>query len=313
MDAIVSKAQKKSIGSRIFFVFENILITRKELRIKLVGIKSFVSRAMDSPPDRHFLEKVFIVHVSSGWKLLRSMIDRIPLREKRSLISRLKHEAISIKSESDVLLNRFFAQENRSLSSRESASLSARLRIEHVLQQAPLRKKIRKLKQTLQLLDLRGRTGSTLKSIASHLNISIGSSKRIWHKAKLNQGKVLSRMYENIIQQVLSELAVEDFLTVNEDDQLFMDSTLKANYQRFKDSNPNYSFVSLNKFYLLLRRHGYRYKSIRYSPKIARPIINLHRYLFLQFYTHLMLDRQNVRLLFFDESSVALANFKQKR
>lgn len=305
--------KSRFVGSKVFFNLEGVVLCRKDLRAKSAGIRPDIFFKNESLPNNHYLRNIAIIQGSKAWRSIADVLNLIPIRERRTIISRINQFANPISSDSNTLLNRFFSQENRTVTNRELENFRLNQRISDFLNSTPKQKKIKKIKQMIQLANLNSKSATTLRSSAATLGISLNRVKYLFKIMKKGGRFDLFKEYSELLQTTNRQTTLEDFFKKNESNESFMNSTIPQIRQKFIEENIHFTPISVADLSKAFHDFGFRFASIHYFPKIARPLSNLHKEIFFELYAHIVLNRDNLRVVFFDESSITLGNFKKKR
>lgn len=166
------------------------------------------------------------------------------------------------------------------------------------------KKKIRSFHLLTSILSLRNRQKFTLRRIASQLNVSLNKTTSSWNQIRVTKCKCITELYDDICQEILTTdflLRYFEQIKVEKTRQL---DTLKIRYQNSVKLSSHLYCFTFTKFYLVFKRYGYPYSSIKYAQRQFRVVEKRHLQNFLLVYLFMPMFQCRFLVVFVDQSSV---------
>ena len=148
----------------------------------------------------------------------------------------------------------------------------------------------------------------TLLTLSQQLNISLSSAKHFLQKLRELNDEYLFKIFNEVNNQLLLLAALERFFTMPKMRDVLVNSSLTEFHNIFVESHPENSKLRRTLYSRFFHAFGFCYRDIRYIPKIPQCPSTFHIQDFLQDYCYILLDVENLRVFFLDESALCSNN-----
>lgn len=153
----------------------------------------------------------------------------------------------------------------------------------------------------------------SITKMSKKLNIPLHRVRKISKLIKSTEGEVLRAELLRVKEEEEKEDVLRQALLAHRKDTPFLELTVTQARAIIAQELPEGMAPSRRKYFETLKKEGFRFRTLKHKPRLARPLSTEQKLNFLLFFRQMIFEEDRFHVLFLDESSIVPENFRKRR